>query len=97
MDCYRLIADDSLAEMHARDPCARRWRRTATVISPMRKVEAEIALGVPAARRRNMTQAIDYGDSALSISRCSLPSILTRNPRVPRALIAGTRPRELSL
>lgn len=86
MDCYRLIGDNSLAEMHARETLRKAVASDGTVISPMRKAESEITLGVVAARNGNMTQALDYGHSALSISRRSLPSLLMVASELDRTL-----------
>ncbi len=86
MDCYRLIGDNSLAEMHAQETLRKAVAPDGTVISPMRKSEAEITLGVVAARSGNMTQALDYGRSALSIGRRSLPSLLMVASELDRAL-----------
>jgi hypothetical protein len=44
--------------------------------SPMRNAEARVTLGVLAARRGELEQAISYGERALEGERKSLPSLL---------------------
>lgn len=76
MDCYRIIGDNSLAEMHARETLRKAVAPDGTVLAPMRKAESELTLGVVAARNGDVDQAIAYGQSALSIDRKSRPSLL---------------------
>lgn len=76
MDCYRLIGDNELAEMHAREIIRKSTAPDGTVVSPMRKAESELTLGVVAARRGQLDEALSYGHSALSIPRRSQPSLL---------------------
>ena len=52
MDCYRLIGDDKLAEMHAREIIRKTTNPDGTSDSPMRNAEARLTLGVVAARQR---------------------------------------------
>lgn len=76
MDCYRLVGNDTLAEINAREII----RKTASLdgrdLSPMRKVEAEITLGVTAARRGDLDAAVEYGALALDKECVSGPSLL---------------------
>jgi transcriptional regulator with XRE-family HTH domain len=76
MDCYRLIGDDDLAEMHAREIIRKTTAPDGTELSPMRKAEAEITLGVISARHGALEQAMSYGHQALEIGRRSRPSLL---------------------
>jgi transcriptional regulator with XRE-family HTH domain len=76
MDCYRLIGDDKLAEMHAREIIRKTTAADGTPLSPMRKAEAEITLGVVAARNGDLEGAISCGRQALTIDRRSGPSLL---------------------
>lgn len=76
MDCYRLIGDDKLAEMHARETIRKTTASDGSDISPMRRAEAEITLGVIAARRGELEEALKYGYKALDIGRRSRPSLL---------------------
>lgn len=86
MDCYRLIGDDTLAEMHARETIGKSVSPDGTVVSPMRKAESELTLGVVAARRGLLDEALTYGNSALSIGRRSQPSLLMVGSELDRAL-----------
>jgi hypothetical protein len=76
MDCYRLIGDDNLAEMHAREIIRRTTAPDGTNLSPMRKAEAELTLGVISARNGALGDALSYGQQALTIERRSQPSLL---------------------
>lgn len=76
MDCYRLIGDDSLAEMHAQEIIRKTTGPDGTDLSPMRKAEAQFTLGVIAARNGALEDALTFGRQALSIERRSQPSLL---------------------
>ncbi len=76
MDCYRLIGDDKLAEMHAREIIRKTTTADGTSTSPMRSAEARLTLGVVAARSGDLDQAVNHGHEALAINRRSQPSLL---------------------
>jgi hypothetical protein len=76
MDCYRLIGDDKLADMHAREIIRKTTNADGTSTSPMRSAEARLTLGVVAARTGDLTQAVSHGRTALAIDRRSQPSLL---------------------
>lgn len=76
MDCYRLIGDDDLAAMHAHEIITKSTAFNGMNVSPMRQAEAELTLGVIAARNGAVDQALAYGSNALSIDRRSQPSLL---------------------
>jgi tetratricopeptide (TPR) repeat protein/transcriptional regulator with XRE-family HTH domain len=76
MDCYRLIGDDNLAEMHAREIIRKSTNPDGTPNSPMRIGESQLTLGVVAARRGDLEQAVSLGNQALAIDRKSQPSLL---------------------
>jgi transcriptional regulator with XRE-family HTH domain len=76
MDCYRLIGDDNLAEMHAREILRKTTGADGTPTSPMRNAEARLTLGVVAARRGDLTTALQLGTDALNIDRRSQLSLL---------------------
>jgi len=86
MDCYRLIGDNSLADMHARETLRKAVAPNGAVIAPMRKAESEMTLGVVAARSGDLRQAVHYGFGALSITRRSLPSLLMVGSELDQAL-----------
>jgi len=76
MDCYRLIGDDKLAELHASEIIRKTTAADGTNLSPMRKAEASLTLGIVAARRGDLADAIKLGHEALAIDRRSQPSLL---------------------
>lgn len=86
MDCYLLVGDDNLSEMLAREVIRKSTTPDGTVTIPMRKAEAELTLGVVAARRGQLDEALFYGHSALSITRRSQPSLLMIGSELDRAL-----------
>jgi tetratricopeptide (TPR) repeat protein len=86
MDCYRLIGDDDLAEMHAREIIRKTTAPDGTNLSPMRKAEAEITLGVISARNGALDEAMAYGQQALAIDRRSQPSLLMVGSELDHAL-----------
>ncbi|HEU0090432.1 MAG TPA: XRE family transcriptional regulator [Pseudonocardiaceae bacterium] len=87
MDCYRLIGDDDLAGMHAREIIKKTTAFDGTDLSPMRRAEAEITLGVIAAHHGAVEEALRYGHEALSIGRRSRPSLLMVGSELDRALL----------
>ena len=86
MGCYRLIGDDKLAEMHAQETIRKSTMSDGTDLAPMRRAEAEITLGVIAARSGAIEDALDYGYKALSIGRRSQPSLLMVGTELDHAL-----------
>jgi tetratricopeptide (TPR) repeat protein len=76
MDCYRILGEDRLAETYARHVIDAGTEFSGRERSPMRNAEARITLGVVAARRGEMEQAVAFGDRALQGDRQSLPSLL---------------------
>lgn len=76
MACYRLIGDDDLAEMHAAEIIRRTSNPDGSSTSPMRAAEARLTLGVVAARRGDLEEALSLGGEALAVGRRSRPSLL---------------------
>jgi hypothetical protein len=76
MVCYRLIGDNKVAELNAQETLRKSIARDGTKRVPMCAAEAELTLGVVAARRSDLHAALDYGHSALAISWRSQPSLL---------------------
>jgi hypothetical protein len=74
MDCYRVVGENVLARTAAEEVIASSTDFDGTVRKPMRVAEAEITLGVLAARRGELEQAVDYGRRVLGRERRSLPS-----------------------
>jgi len=86
MDCYRLIRDDSLAEMHAREIIRKTTNADGSFNSPMRNAEARLTLGIVAAHRGDVEQALNLGRDALATSRKSQPSLLMVGSELDDAL-----------
>jgi hypothetical protein len=86
MDCYRLVGDDTLAELHARETIRKATAPDGTTLAPMRRAEAEITLGVVAARRGAPDDALRHGYAALGMTRRSAPSLLMVSAELDQAL-----------
>lgn len=76
MDCYRLVGEDRLASSLARQVIASGTDFDGTPRSPMRIAEANVTLGVAAAREGDLEGAGEFGDRAFNIERRSIPSLL---------------------
>jgi len=79
MDCYRLLAEDKMAENLADEVIRASTDFDGTERALMRLAEARITLGVVAARQGDVEQAVHHGKQALSGRRKSLPSLLMAN------------------
>lgn len=75
MDCYRRLGEDRLAETFAEVVLRSGTDFDGTERSPMRNAEARMTLGVVAARRGDLEEAVSRGTQALSGTRQSLPSL----------------------
>jgi hypothetical protein len=71
MNAYRLLGEDTLAESLAQELL----RSTPDGRSPMRRAEAEGTLGLVAARRGDLDQAVALGTELLAKQRVSRPSL----------------------
>lgn len=71
MNAYRLLGEDAMAESLAEELL----RTTPAGRSPMRRAEAEGTLGVVAARRGDLEQAVALGNELLAKERISKPSL----------------------
>ena len=76
MDCYRMLADDKMAENLASEVVQASTDFDGRERAPMRLAEARITLGVVAARHGDLDQAVSQGGRALNGQRKSLPSLL---------------------
>lgn len=75
MDCYRHLGEDRLARELAEEVIRVGTDFNGRKKSPMRIAEAQITLGVAAAREGDLEQALARGRRALSGDRKSLPSL----------------------
>ncbi|TCO64998.1 hypothetical protein EV192_101782 [Actinocrispum wychmicini] len=76
MDTYRIVGEDQLARRNAEEVIRRSVSPEGTLISPMRNAEAQLTLGVIAARQGDVEEAATLGIRALQYGRQSRPSLL---------------------
>jgi hypothetical protein len=86
MDCYRMLADDKMAENLASEVIQASTDFDGKERAPMRLAEARITLGVVAARQGDLEGAIQQGERALNGQRKSLPSLLMVSRDLTRVL-----------
>ena len=86
MDCYRMLAEDKMAENLADEVIRASTDFDGTERAPMRLAEARITLGVVAARRGDIEEAVHHGKQALNGRRKSLPSLLMVSRDLTRVL-----------
>jgi hypothetical protein len=86
MDCYRMLADDKVAENPASEVIRSGTDFDGTERAPMRLAEAKITLGVITARQGDLEQAFHYGELALAAERKSLPSLAMVSRDLTRVL-----------
>ncbi len=93
MDCYRMLADDKMAENLANEVIQASTDFDGKERAPMRLAEARVTLGVVAARQGDLDEAISQGEHALNGQRKSLPSLLmvSRDLTRVRPSTTGTR------
>lgn len=75
MDCYRQVGEDRLAQALAEDVICVGTDFNGKERAPMRIAEAQITLGVVAARTGDLDEALSHGRRALGIDRRSLPHL----------------------
>ena len=86
MDCYRILADDKMAENLASEVIQASTDFDGKERAPMRLAEARFTLGVVAARQGDLEGAIGQGERALNGERKSLPSLLMVSRDLTRVL-----------
>jgi hypothetical protein len=86
MDCYRMLAEDRMAENLADEVIRASTDFDGTERAPMRLAEARITLGVVAARQGDLDEAVHHGKQALNGRRKSLPSLLMVSRDLTRVL-----------
>lgn len=86
MDCYRMLADDKMADNLANEVIQASTDFDGKERAPMRLAEARITLGVVAARQGDLGEAISQGERALNGQRKSLPSLLMVSRDLTRVL-----------
>jgi tetratricopeptide (TPR) repeat protein len=86
MDCYRIAREDQLAELYAHEVIRSSTNFDGTFRKPMRVAEANVTLGVIAARSGNLEEAVALGRRALEGDRQSMPSLLMCSRELTTAL-----------
>jgi tetratricopeptide (TPR) repeat protein len=86
MDVYRNIGKDFLAQVYAEEVLKLGTTETGEERSPMRNAEADITLGVVAARAGDLDQAVTHGFRALKKARQSQPSLIMVGQELAREL-----------
>lgn len=75
MDTYRIVGQDDLAKRNAEEVIRRSSGPDGVQLAPMRTTEAQLTLGVIAAREGEIEEATALGIQALQVGRQSLPSL----------------------
>jgi transcriptional regulator with XRE-family HTH domain len=75
---YLWLGDDAAAEDCAWQVLVHQLKPDGTTRHPMRIAETRCTLGILAARRRDLEQAVYFGLAALQASRVSIPTLLSR-------------------
>ncbi|MFB4275688.1 XRE family transcriptional regulator [Nonomuraea sp. MTCD27] len=76
MDSYRILGENERAELYADEVIRAHTASDGTELAPMRISEARLTLGVVAARRGDVEQAISYGRQSLQHERKSVPHLI---------------------
>jgi hypothetical protein len=76
MDCCRVAGNDGLAEIYADEVIQSSMEFDGTQRKPMRIAEANITLGVVAARVGDLERALSYDRQAIAGDRKSIPSLV---------------------
>jgi len=84
--CYTVLADNDRAEEHALEVINHHARPDGTTSAPMRTAQARIDLGIVAARRGDLDQAVHYGETAFEFERKSLTDLVSRSADLDRIL-----------
>jgi tetratricopeptide (TPR) repeat protein len=73
--CFVWLGDNDRTEEHATEVIAQHARPDGTTNAPMRTAQARMNLGIVAARRGELDQAVTYGQSAFEYERQSLTAL----------------------
>jgi tetratricopeptide (TPR) repeat protein len=76
-NCYVILGDNDRADEHAREVITQHGRPDGSSNAPMRTAQARITLGIVAARRGDLDEAVAYGESAFEFERQSLTDLVS--------------------
>jgi transcriptional regulator with XRE-family HTH domain len=94
--CYAVLGDDPRAQEHALEVIARHTRADGTSNAPMRVAQARIDLGIVAARRGDLDEAVAYGESAFEFDRKSVGDLISRTSELDRIIQERYRGEQLA-
>jgi tetratricopeptide (TPR) repeat protein len=94
--CYVVLGDNERAEEHALEVIAQHGRPDGSTNAPMRTAQARITLGIVAARRGDLDQAVSFGESAFEFERQSLVDLVSLSADLDRAIQQSYRDEQLA-
>ncbi|WP_223166246.1 XRE family transcriptional regulator [Nonomuraea sp. SYSU D8015] len=86
MDAYRILGENERAELYAGEVIRAHTSADGEELAPMRISEARLTLGVIAARRGDIEQAVGYGRRSLKAQRRSVPHLIMSSRELVRAV-----------
>ncbi|MCF6467420.1 XRE family transcriptional regulator [Nonomuraea sp. MG754425] len=86
MDAYRILGENERAELYAGEVIRAHTSADGEELAPMRISEARLTLGVIAARRGDIEQAMSYGHRSLKAQRRSVPHLIMSSKELVRAV-----------
>ena len=94
--CYVWLGDNERAEEHALEVISQHVRPDGTTNAPMRVAQSRINLGIAAARRGELDQAVSYGQSAFVYERQSLAALASSSTELDNLLLQRYRGEHLA-
>jgi tetratricopeptide (TPR) repeat protein len=94
--CFLWLGDNDRTEEHAAEVIAKHARPDGTSNAPMRTAQARINLGIVAARRGQLDQAVAYGESAFKYERQSLTALVSSSADLDNILQQRYRGEQLA-
>ncbi|TYB71452.1 XRE family transcriptional regulator [Nonomuraea sp. PA05] len=86
MDAYRILGENERAEVYASEVIRAHMSADGEELAPMRISEARLTLGVIAARRGDVEQAVSFGHQSLKAQRRSVPHLIMSSKELVRAV-----------